>query len=174
MARVGILPDRTTTTDSSGNFTFQAVDLPYDLVVMTNEETADGVVYKGLGAEAPIAHLTTEFSPNSASVSGGMSGGFYDQADPPQFGTTGGFIANQDGAWQVFDNFASTRFTDIDESGNFQTTARWSNLGSVTGRVFALHAESSSGTSPMGYEAYGTSSELTLTPSTPTSPPLRN
>lgn len=161
-ARVGILPDRTTTTDSSGNFAFQDVDPPYDLIVMTNEETADGTIYKDLEAQAPIAHLTTEFSPYSASLDGGMNGGFYDDSNPPEFGVTGGFVQTQEGAWPVFDDFASTRFTNIDESGNFQTAARWSNPGSISGRVFALQAESSTGTIPTGYEAYGTSSELTL------------
>jgi hypothetical protein len=144
---------QSTVSDANGAFSVPNVPVPYDATVLDSTKKL-AIQYQGLTRPDPtLFDLTTTTLPQSANLSGQLSGG--------TFPLTAGYAASV--------VFASPQTTlqsnglSVATGGGVSGSVHWAGPSSTTGTLYALelHRDATSGL-PLDYPGYGTLSGVQL------------
>jgi hypothetical protein len=157
--QIGLISDRNTASVSgpNGQFTFEDVDPPYDLVTISRNDRASAVVYRNLRSPDPTLHHPADFNSSaSATADGSLSDGFHSESSPPDFDTTGGLVPASDA------NASEFRAFSFNPDGTFSVSPTWFQTDSITATLAALQWETDSNDHPSTYTGFGRTTEISF------------
>lgn len=164
-ARVLLLSGKVTTTNSNGEFSFEDVEPPYGLGVVRTVDIANRppkdhvAIYPELTSPNPnVTHvgIGAGRDQHEAEILGEVTGGYFDESNPPSF-RTGVVFGAPRGFQQLL--FLGSSFSF--DSGSFNSI-KWIGSQPLTGRLRALQWEVDGNGFPKTYNEYGVGSELQL------------
>lgn len=142
-----------TVTDANGAFSIAGVTTPYDITVVVSASKL-GVTYRGLTRSDPtlVNFLSSVAPPNSATVSGTVSGG----AGYPQPATRASAVL-------LTSTETSRSATPNATTGAYSLTTNWTGATTITAILHALQWDKNAAGMPTAFTGYGEKTGVSIT-----------